>query len=587
MAVTAVALSMDARDLRIRRMTMHKRFSSLVAVMALLALWLVPSAAFAEGQAEGAADQPMEITWQLREETSHAAQVAEEIFDVRILGNGIWNNDTEKVNLMFAAGETPEVFSAGDDQFHYRDGLTREIPLAMIQEHAPLHYQWMLDHPIALNVSRSPDSDDAYVALVGVTMSTNVPLIGFWSTRADWAENVGHPIPDYYETRWKVSTETDRTWFVPANLTLDWMEELLVLYRDGDPDGNGKVDTIPASASNVIPWSFTTLFGAFGLPMYSITVGTGGVANYQDENGDLVLQPVSPRYKKFLAHLADWYAKDLIDKEFPTMSRQDQWQKDMAGIVGVQFMSNSTYVNPTVERPPNHATLEEVAAGASVAMMPPPIGPEGYQGVQVYQAHSAISNWASLKIRHDVSDEKLAKILQIWDWRQHDPEGWMISQFGKEGVHFTWSGEPGNSKPVRTSPEDLEKNHPDEPSLGRFFHYPYGYHEDMIRWIYSPQFVRIWDNWFAPGHSESYHTRPYKWDLFTETEMKAIADRQGEGLNTLANEFFMQVVTGQLDLDAEWDNYVARWMAEGGDQVYEAMQNSIIIKALHEGRIEY
>ena len=566
---------------------MHKRSINVVAVMALLALWLVPSVAFAEGQAEAAADQPMEITWQLREETSYAAQVAEEIFNVRILGNGIWNNDREKIDLMFAAGETPEVFSAGDDQFHYRDGLTREIPLAMIQEHAPLHYQWMLDHPIALNISKSPDSDDAYVALVGVTMSTNVPLIGFWSTRADWAENVGHPIPDYYETRWKVSTETDRTWFVPANLTLDWMEELMVLYRDGDPDGNGKIDTIPASASNVISWSFTSLFGAFGLPMYSITVGTGGVANYQDENGDLVLQPVSPRYKKFLAHLADWYAKDLIDKEFPTMSRQDQWQKDMAGIVGVQFMSNSTYVNPTLERPPNHATLEEVAAGASVAMMPPPIGPEGYQGVQVYQAHSPISNWASLKIRHDVSDEKLAKILQIWDWRQHDPEGWMISQFGKEGVHFTWSGEAGNSKPIRTTPEELEQNHPNEAKLGRFFHYPYGYHMDMIRWIYSPQFVQIWDNWFAPGHSEYYHTRPYKWDLFTETEMKAIADRQGEGLNTLANEFFMRVVTGQVDLDAEWDNYVARWMAEGGDQVYEAMQNSIIIEALHEGRIEY
>ena len=566
---------------------MHKRSIDVVAVMALLALWLVPSMAIAEGQAEAAADQPMEITWQLREETSYAAQVAEEIFNVRILGNGIWNNDTEKVDLMFAAGEAPEVFSAGDDQFHYRDGLTREIPLAMIQEHAPLHYQWMLDHPIALNISKSPDSDDAYVALVGVTMSTNVPLIGFWSTRADWAENVGHPIPDYYETRWKVSTETDRTWFVPANLTLDWMEELMVLYRDGDPDGNGKIDTIPASASNVIPWSFTTLFGAFGLPMYSITVGTGGVANYQDENGDLVLQPVSPRYKKLLAHLADWYAKDLIDKEFPTMSRQDQWQKDMAGIVGVQFMSNSTYVNPTLERPPNHATLEEVAAGASVAMMPPPIGPEGYQGVQVYQAHSPISNWASLKIRYDVSDEKLAKILQIWDWRQHDPEGWMISQFGKEGVHFTWSGEPGNSKPIRTTPEELEQNHPNEATLGRFFHYPYGYHMDMIRWIYSPQFVQIWDNWFAPGHSEYYHTRPYKWDLFTETEMKAIADRQGEGLNTLANEFFMRVVTGQVDLDAEWDNYVARWMAEGGEQVYKAMQNSIIIEALHEGRIEY
>ena len=559
-----------------------------VAVLAVSALLLVPPMAFAAGAAAGTApDAPMEITWQLRETTSYAAQVAGEIFNVSILGNGIWNNDREKIDLMFASGETPEVFSAGDDQLHYRDGLTREIPLSMIQENAPLHYQWMHDHPLALQISRSPDSEDAYLSLVGVTMSTNVPLIGFWATRADFAERVGHPIPDYYETRWKVSTETDRTWFAPANLTLDWVEELLVRYRDGDPDGNGKNDTIPVAASNNITWSFGTLFGAFGLPMYSINVGSGGVPNYQDENGDLVLQPVSPRYRKFLAHLADWYGKGFIDREFPTLTIQDMWQKDMANITAVQFTSNSTYVNPTLERPPNHATLEEVAAGASVAMMPPPIGPEGYQGVQVYQAHSAISNWASLKIRYDVSDEKLAKILQIWDWRQHDPEGWMISQFGKEGVHFTWSGEPGSSKPNHVPAEEVEANHPDEPVLGRFFHYPYGYHADMIRWIYSPQFVRIWDNWFNPGHSEYYHTRPYKWDLFAETDMKVVAERYGEGLNTIANEFYLRVVTGQSDLDAEWDAYVERWMAEGGEQTLAAMQNAVIIPALHEGRIEY
>ena len=76
---------------------MYKRSRNVAAVTALLALWLAPSMAFAEGQAEGAAaDAPMEITWQLREETSYAAQVAEEIFNVRILGNGIWNNDREK-----------------------------------------------------------------------------------------------------------------------------------------------------------------------------------------------------------------------------------------------------------------------------------------------------------------------------------------------------------------------------------------------------------------------------------------------------------------------------------------------------------
>ena len=163
----------------------------------------------------------------------------------------------------------------------------------------------------------------------------------------------------------------------------------------------------------------------------------------------------------------------------------------------------------------------------------------------------------------------------------------MISQFGKEGVHFTWSGEPGQLEAEPRAARGGGGEPPGRAVLGRFFHYPYGYHADMIRWIYNPQFVRIWDNWFNPGNSRVLPHRPYKWDLFAETDMKVVAERYGEGLNTIANEFYLRVVTGQSDLDAEWDAYVERYMAEGGEQALAAMQSAVIIPALHEGRIEY
>jgi hypothetical protein len=399
------------------------------------------------------------------------------------------------------------------------------------------------------------------------------------------------PLPNYKETRWQVSTDTARTWFYPGDLTLKWIEQVLIRYRDGDPDNNGKIDTIPVSFCNNIGWSMATLFGAFGLPMYTFTVGAEGGGNHEGDNGETVMEAISPRFKEMLLFLNDWYNQGLIDKEFPTLTLQKMWEKDMAEITGWQFTSNSTYVTKDLPRPPNHVALEKVEnQGASIAMMPPPIGPNGMRGTQRYTAQGEISNWASLKIRADVSDEKLAKILQIWDWRQHDPEGWWICQFGKPGVHYEWpeGGEPYNSKPIVRTFDEVKEQFPNELPMGKFFHYPYNYHAEKCLFIYSDQAVNIFKNVFIPGTMDSYLTRPFRWDNFKETGLKDVSDRYGEGLNTLATEFFYRAISGQININDEWDSYVNNWLTNGGQEYVNTLSKAVQTGPLNEqGKVIY
>ena len=56
-------------------------------------------------------------------------------------------------------------------------------------------------------------------------------------------------------------------------------------------------------------------------------------------------------------------------------------------------------------------------------------------------------------------------------------------------------------------------------------------------------------------------------DIFNETDFREMSGRRGEALQTMAAEFFAKAVTGEIDIDAEWDNYVANWMAAGGNEL--------------------
>ncbi|UUZ86731.1 extracellular solute-binding protein [Paenibacillus sp. P26] len=98
-------------------------------------------------------------------------------------------------------------------------------------------------------------------------------------------------------------------WMKKLNLkmpqTIDELEAVLKAFKEQDPDGNGKADTIPMMTDlNGIKMAF---LGGFV---------ENGNSNWVDP-ADKKLKPVelAPGFKDFVAKMADWYQKGYIYKE--------------------------------------------------------------------------------------------------------------------------------------------------------------------------------------------------------------------------------------------------------------------------------
>lgn len=325
--------------------------------------------------------------------------------------------------------------------------------------------------------------------------------------------------------------------------------------------------------------------GAFGVAA-NLNVGAQGVATYE-ESGSMQVTPISPRYKEFLTLAAKWYGLGLIDTEFPALEMAKAWEKIHAGITGVCFGTSAAYAgNPSIPNRPPTAFVrdEEVGTGAACVVVPPPIGPSGIQSAMSYWPHTDGAGGAQLFINSKVDDAKLAKILQIVDYYKLDPEGRYLAGYGKPGVHFTFEGEPFRSGVTRVPEAEVPAG---EAKQGEFAMYP-----GMNPWEYSQyglraHTARFYNDYVIGGRGPDLRFRYYKWDMFRETGMADLFDVYGEGLNTLVDEYYYKVVTGQADLADDWDEYVAKWKANGGDKFITEMQKAPIVAEYLAGRRTY
>ena len=230
----------------------------------IMLIVLVPFFAFATGQSETTtSDELMEITWQFRYETSWALEDLNEMFNVNIISNGLWNNDSEAMDLMFASGDIPDVFTRGDVAEHYQEGITRSIPNSMIRQYAPNYTSILNKYPWAWIYHATPDKEDEQIGVVGVSLTSTWPFF-FPAFRVDWAKNLGIELPNYEENKRSLE-DAGRVYFLDEGRDIQWFEDLMVAFRDGDADGDGKNDTIPLAGCTNFSRSFAGLIGAFGV----------------------------------------------------------------------------------------------------------------------------------------------------------------------------------------------------------------------------------------------------------------------------------------------------------------------------------
>lgn len=209
-------------------------------------------------------------------------------------------NDFEtNLNLAFASGDLPDIlFAPGTDSLtpamevdYGKQGLL--LPLNdLIDDYAPNLSQLMEERP---DIRKSITTSDGNIyALPGIVDGDT----------ASWIRG-----PIWINGDWMDALDIEE---VPS--TIDELYDMLVRFRDEDPNGNGKADEIPLSdvkMDSTRPW----LLAAFGMKEWGI----------EEVNDEVRYAPITDNYRGYLEFMNKLYEEELLDSE--VFSQADEQKK--------------------------------------------------------------------------------------------------------------------------------------------------------------------------------------------------------------------------------------------------------------------
>lgn len=208
-----------------------------------------------------------------------------------------WN---EKINVMVSTGNMPDAI-LGDFNLssNYEQVLALDEYLDLYAPNTKAFFETRDAYPNAL---RAPDG---YIKTLptGDESKNNTFDTQYWLNK-NWLDKLGLEVPT----------------------TPEELREVLIAFRDNDPNGNGQKDEIPFTFGSAWDWAngIDNLFGAFGVVESDAHV-------FMDENNKAVFAAEQQGYYDALSYFHSLYADGLIDKDVFTMSTEQYNSKDPDG----------------------------------------------------------------------------------------------------------------------------------------------------------------------------------------------------------------------------------------------------------------
>lgn len=221
--------------------------------------------------------------------------------------------EINKLNMMLASQEPIDLF--WDEWTKYaNDGAIQPLTKMIKESGSSITEAW------GDNMDQVTDKNGDIYGIPRLAPLVTYPVY----VRTDWLKEIGKEAP----------------------ATIDELEEVLKLFKDKDPAGNGK--TIP----------LMTTKGSKGMEEINMTFAAGFMGagyGYYIDSADNYVKPsvLHPGYKDFVAKMADWYSKGYIYKEAFATDKKTAREMVKQGIVGSSAMWYSTitmqapYINET------------------------------------------------------------------------------------------------------------------------------------------------------------------------------------------------------------------------------------------------
>ena len=522
--------------------------------------------AFAKGQAEetAAAEKQPELTFMTVEAvyiedyyTNEFTKHMEDKTGVQITWETIPEQaEEEKLNLVLASGDYPDVFFGlgfTDDKLSlYGTEEQLLLPLGdLIDEHMPNLKKILDEMPGAWGAITSPDGKIYGLPSFNICYHCE-------NANKLW---VYQPFLDALGLDMPKTTEEFR--------------QMLIAFRDNDPNGNGEADEIPYAAA-IKSWHGTAdlfLLNSFVYTDINSRIDTSPdrYIGFYVDNGTIDTAVDTPAYRDGLRYLNDLYAEGLI---FPGSFTQDGGQLvqlvegSADPIVGVTAGGwGGVFSNFGGERYSNYRPLE------------PLMGPDGVQYTPTFLSEPMPGRFViSADCEFPVEAVKWADYL-------YSTEGTLRARNGIEGESWRWAeeGEKGldgeqaiwfGMKPFNdTDPQNESFIEVGPRALTSDFRLGKATEQDADLWGTDGLEKMLYE---ATRDLYKPHADPSK----ALPRLKFLADEVSE-YATVKTEYakyvkqsLVQFIVGDLDIESDWDTYVKNLDKLGQDDLLAVSQKA-------------
>ena len=302
-----------------------------------------------------------------------------------------------KVNLMFASGDLPDIFTGLFYPKVALEGFIEAGKLAQLDEYIEEYgvgykeFLGFLGNDAQIYKSIATFSDGHRYTLNIVNSALSGVFSGFGSIYEPWLEKLGEKVPT----------------------TLEEFYNLMVRFKNDDPNGNKKADEVPISGISTIASRLISYIGnAYQYTDFTYRLSVkDGVVNFI-ANNDL--------YKRTLMFMNKMCSEGLIDPLLFTQSNAE-----LSATMALEDLTVGTLITPSISAFMN-TTGERCR---KFVPLPPLEGPDGYKtayvrGLDVYHTYIITSNCKFPAAAYRLGDYLLSE------------EGNNLYRYGIKGKHW-------------------------------------------------------------------------------------------------------------------------------------------------------
>ena len=430
--------------------------------------------------------------------------------------------NVEKITIVFSADDYPDLMlgTAGLEKNLIarllQEGVAVDLRPHLFQGYTPNLDQIYTERPESLAYMLNPEGKLA--SLARFQFLESLFLEQNYMINRKWLDALGLDVPT----------------------TTDELRDVLIAFRDQDPNGNGKADDeLPFGfvANDGFAQHLRSMYGIWGMPTKN------GIAIH---DGQAYFAPITDAYRAMITYFAGLYRERLIDPESFTQSAQDFNAKvdDPAGNVYGFVIAQRGYQGTE-----GRAEMESV----------PPFRAPGYEPeIWVHPGRLAIKNVWFMTDSNPYPEHTMA-----WVDRFYTLENSVQSMFGivPEGVQLV----DGVWTPQEIPAEARTKISTSGAFPGIFRASDYG---TKLAMDASTQL--LYDSYYQ--HYVDYKAAE-QWvrPEFTDSEQTEVSELRTD-INTLWQSNEARWISGVGDIDAEWDTYVEQMKAMKIDRYVELHQ---------------